>query len=98
MSYWDSSALAKLFLCEADSSRFFSLARSLLPVVTAHLARHELHTAFRRKEAEGLIQPGDAAILREDLEVLITSGICGIENQAVEMIVCKHGILLPSRV
>jgi hypothetical protein len=47
MSYWDSSALAKLFLIEADSDMFRSRAVSDFPLHTAHLARYELLTTFR---------------------------------------------------
>jgi hypothetical protein len=79
MRYWDTSALAKLYLPETDRASFQALA--LGPIVTAHLTRHELRTVFRRREAEGTIQPGAAAQLYQDFESDIAGGILLIEAE-----------------
>jgi predicted nucleic acid-binding protein len=54
MSYWDSSALVKLYVQELDSSEFQTLAREASRVATGSLARYEVRTVFRRREAEGV--------------------------------------------
>ena len=51
MSYWDTSALVKLSLLEADSARFVLLAATGSQIVTADIARFEARAAFRRHEA-----------------------------------------------
>jgi len=57
MSYWDTSALVKLYLPEPDSPQFESLALAA-PVVIGMIARHEMRTVFRRREAEAAIPRG----------------------------------------
>ena len=74
MSCWDSSALAKLFLPEPDSADFRARAIADMPLLAAHLARHELATTFRRKEAEGLLKPGAAEVLRRRLDRFVAGG------------------------
>ena len=68
MSYWDTSALAKLYLQESDTDVFRTRAALDAPLHTAHLTRHELRTAFLRRESEGAIQAGGAAMLFQDFE------------------------------
>ena len=51
MSYWDTSALVKLFVQEADSEQFEVLALEA-NMVTGTVAMHEARTVFRRREAE----------------------------------------------
>ncbi len=61
MSYWDTSALLKLFATENDSSLFLAhVVRSSTPLATSELTRMEMWTALRRKESDGLLSPGDA--------------------------------------
>lgn len=62
MSYWDTSALAKIYLAEPDSALFESLALAS-PVVSGMIARHEMRTFFRRREAEAAIPEGEAVAL-----------------------------------
>ncbi|HEY5892132.1 MAG TPA: type II toxin-antitoxin system VapC family toxin [Chthoniobacterales bacterium] len=62
MSYWDTSALVKLYLMEPDSARFEALAL-VSPVVIGMIARHELRTVFRRREAEAAIPAREASAL-----------------------------------
>lgn len=67
MSYWDSSALVKLYLQEPDSAQFRALALRANPVVTGTLARYELWTVFRRREAEGALASGEAVAIYHEL-------------------------------
>lgn len=62
MAYWDTSALLKLYIEEADSAYFDSLASQLPgPIVSTHLARVEVLCALYQKENAGHIGPGAAA-------------------------------------
>jgi predicted nucleic acid-binding protein len=67
MSYWDSSALVKLYVQELDSTEFRELAVNASCVATGSLTRHEVRTAFRRREAEGVLPSGEAAALYDEL-------------------------------
>ncbi len=66
MSYWDTSALVKLYLQEVDSAQFEALGL-IAPVLTGTLALHEARTVFRRREAEGLIPPDEGTALFQRL-------------------------------
>ena len=88
MSYWDTSALVKLSVAEADSPQFQQLARSAARIVTAAIARLEARTVFRRREAEGALPPGEAAALAADLNrdvgngrVVIQAADTDVENE-----------------
>lgn len=61
MSYWDTSALGKLYVPEADSADFDQKAARDPLIITSSLARLEMHRIAFRKEAEGQI-PADTAI------------------------------------
>lgn len=68
MSSWDSSAaLAKLYLQETDSNEFRALAATADRIVIGSLARHELRTVFRRREAEGVRARGEASALYREV-------------------------------
>lgn len=58
MSYWDTSALLKLYLQEADSAAYVNLAANDPEIVTAFIGKHEARAAFRRREAEGVLTSG----------------------------------------
>lgn len=58
MSYWDTSALLKLYVAEPDSGAFLALASGTPKLVTAFIGKHEARTAFRRREAENVLSPG----------------------------------------
>ena len=61
MSYWDTSALAKLYVSESDSLVFRSHAAAVgLPPVTAVITLLELRRVAFAKEAAGVLQPGTA--------------------------------------
>ena len=60
MSYWDSSALVKLYVRELDSAEFRALALEARRVATGSLTRHELRTVFgggRRKVFSRVARP-----------------------------------------
>lgn len=86
MSYWDTSALAKLYVQEPDSTAFRSRAVQEAPLFTANLTRHEMRAVFLRRESEGVIQPGGAAVLFHDFEEDIAAGLIlvQVETSAVE--------------
>jgi predicted nucleic acid-binding protein len=67
MSYWDSSALVKLYVQELDSEEFRELALRASRVATGTLTRHEVLTVFRRREAEGVLRSGEPASLYDEL-------------------------------
>jgi predicted nucleic acid-binding protein len=79
MAHWDTSALLKLFLSEDDSIIFSRIAAEGSASVTAFIARHELHTAFVRRESEGALPEGESDRFYSDYLGDITSGdICEI--------------------
>lgn len=80
MSYWDTSAFAKLYLPEPDRAAFLPFAAGR--ITTAHLTQHELRTVFHRREAEGSLAIGAAALLYQDFESDIRSGLIGIVEES----------------
>jgi len=77
MAHWDTSALLKLFFSENDSSVFSGIAADGSALVTAFIARHELHAAFVRRESEGALPKGESSRLYSDFLGDLTSGdIC----------------------
>ena len=75
MSYWDTSALLKLYVAETDSLAFRQKsATDGTPPVTAELTTWEARTAFRRKEAEGLLSLGSASALHSLLLADVDAG------------------------
>ncbi len=69
MTYWDSSALLKLYIVETDSLYFRSLAsQSLRPLLTADIAKEEILCALHRKEAEANLSLGGAKVLFQTFE------------------------------
>ena len=84
MSYWDTSALVKLYLAEPDSARFESLSLAS-QVVTGSIARHELRTVFRRREAEASIPEGAAAALYKRMNSDAASGVLRLLPDSDEM-------------
>ena len=68
MSYWDTSALVKLYAKEADSTAFEAHAlNDPGQSTTSRIALYEARATFRRKEAEGAIMTGSAQTLYEQL-------------------------------
>ncbi len=74
MSYWDSSALAKLYLKEPDSTVFLSLAKQSVPLRTSPLGEFEVTLTLRRYEfGRGLDAPS-VGTLCDELTLDIASG------------------------
>lgn len=79
MSYWDSSALVKLYVPEADSDFFHELSQTQPPpIITSEITLFEVKTTFRRKELEGILSDGGAADLARDLGSDIALGFIKI--------------------
>jgi predicted nucleic acid-binding protein len=78
MSYWDTSALVKLYLVEPDSAQFESLALAS-PVVIGMTARHEMRTVFHRREAEAVIPAGEAMALYQRMISDAASGVLRLQ-------------------
>jgi hypothetical protein len=81
MSYWDTSALGKLYLSEPDSSDFLHKAANEPIIVTAKLTLIEMRRVAFRKESEGFIQAGSAEAVLNQMNQDIAAG----EIQIVEM-------------
>src|ERR1700674_5481889 len=85
MSYWDSSALVKLYVQELDSEEFRELALKASRVATGSLTRHEVRTVFRRREAEGVLPSGESASLYDELTTDIAATDIVIQPETADM-------------
>ena len=85
MSYWDSSALIKLYVQEFDSAVFRAFAANATRVVTASLTRYEMRTVFWRREAEGVLLSGEAAVLYGELNADIAAADILIQPETVDL-------------
>jgi len=74
MSYWDTSALGKLYVQEPDSAAFEQKAANDPVIVTSDLARFEMHRIAFRKEAEGQIPAHTAEEILRALDGDIAAG------------------------
>ena len=75
MSYWDTSALVKLYAQEPDSAGFENHALSTpTRPVTSRIALYEARATFQRKEAEGILRPGYAQTLYAQLLQDVSTG------------------------
>jgi predicted nucleic acid-binding protein len=92
MSYWDSSALVKLYVKEADSPQFEALAL-VDPLVTGTVGLHEARVMFRRREAEGVIPPGQGAALFAELSADVAAGEIR-EQRETDLVRVKFGEVL----
>jgi predicted nucleic acid-binding protein len=81
MSYWDSSALVKLYM----QRKFRELAVKASRVATGWLTRHEVRTVFRRREAEGVLPSGEAAALYDELTADIAVADIVIQPETADM-------------
>jgi predicted nucleic acid-binding protein len=82
MSYWDTSTLVKLYAREPDSTAFenYALSTPAKPV-TSRIALYEARATFRRKESEGILQPGYA----EQLYAQLLQDVAAGELRLVEL-------------
>ena len=60
MSYWDTSALLKLYVTEEDSPTFLALAAGAQRVTTGFIGKYEARAVFRRREADQVLALGAA--------------------------------------
>lgn len=74
MSYWDTSALAKLYLVEPDSAKFDALAQRPVPIRISPLVRYEARLTFLRCERERVIAAHAAVVLSRRLDQDIANG------------------------
>jgi predicted nucleic acid-binding protein len=81
MSYWDTSALGKLYLPEPDSADFLRKAANEAVIATAKPALIEMRRVAFRKESEGLIQAGTVEAVLNQMNQDIAAG----EIRIVEM-------------
>ena len=86
MSYWDTSALLKLYVTEPDSAHFISLAAMTSKMVSAFIGKHEARTAFRRRESEGVLAPSGGDACYQKLVQDVTAGRIDLvaESDALE--------------
>jgi predicted nucleic acid-binding protein len=75
MSYWDTSALSKLYLPEADSAGFVQKAANNPVIVTTRLALYEMRRVAFRKDISGFIQAGTAESVLTQLNQDIAAGL-----------------------
>jgi predicted nucleic acid-binding protein len=74
MSYWDTSALAKLYVSEADSRDFETHAAKTSQLTVSVIGRLELRTVLRRREGEGSLSLGSTDVLYRSFCSLIKTG------------------------
>ncbi|MFM9962443.1 MAG: type II toxin-antitoxin system VapC family toxin [Planctomycetaceae bacterium] len=74
MSYWDTSALAKLYLTEADSLVFQGIADRPTSLRTSPLGQFETILTIRRLEADGRLDPRKAEHLVDELLIDLGDG------------------------
>lgn len=86
MSYWDTSALCKLYVPGPDSVDFEGKAASEPVIRTARLACHEMRRVAFRKESAGLIPAGAAEAVLTQLDQDIRAGEIFLQS-----FVCHRG-------
>jgi len=75
MSYWDTSALVKLYAQEADSVTFENYAlNASAKFVTSRITLYEARATFERKEAEAILRAGTARQLYGQLVQDVAAG------------------------
>src|SRR5438105_12025295 len=75
MSYWDTSALVKLYASESDSAAFENYAADTPgPIIVSTIGLYEARATFIRKEIDGALQPNAASVLYSKLAQDVTSG------------------------
>jgi predicted nucleic acid-binding protein len=75
MSYWDTSALAKLYVAEPDSALFEQKsAMERKAPVTARVTLFEMRRVAFRKEVDGFIRPPFAEMILQKLAAHVQTG------------------------
>jgi predicted nucleic acid-binding protein len=85
MSFWDTSALLRLYTAEPDTPAFDALRQSLMPIHAARLAAYELRAALRRREAEGVVAAGAAQTAFEKFSADIIAGNVTIHEESPDV-------------
>src|SRR6267378_1155905 len=94
MSYWDTSALVKLYAKESDSAAFEKHAMlSAGPIVTSRIGLYEARATFLRKEIDGTLQPNGASTLYARLAQDAASGQLQLVDLSVE-VEREYGLVL----
>ncbi|HKQ36553.1 MAG TPA: type II toxin-antitoxin system VapC family toxin [Verrucomicrobiae bacterium] len=74
MSYWDTSALGKLYVPEPDSVNFEQKAAGTAAIVTTRFALYEMSRIAFRKEVEGSIPVRSAESIASHLQQDLAAG------------------------
>ena len=83
MSYWDTSALAKLYVREPDSPSFrLHAAQAGVAPVTAEMTPLEMRRVAFRKELTGGLQPGTAETTVAKVDADVAAGSIEIVEQS----------------
>lgn len=85
MSYWDTSAIVKLFLEEPDSNDFRQKAAGSPFIATSSLTRFEGRAVFWRQEAIRAIDSGSASHLTEMLIAQLESRWLEVRMDLLEL-------------
>ena len=99
MSYWDASALFKLYIAEPDSADFAGLAAALPePMSTSAIAAPELLCAFHRRQRERALHSlGAPALYRqfctdcEEGEIVVVPYGTGVIEEAERLVRLAFG-------
>lgn len=76
MSFWDTSALVKLYARERDSDRFVELARkSDTRATISQLSIHEMYSALLRKEFARAIPPDKGEFAYREFHKDVADGV-----------------------
>ena len=87
MTYWDTSALLKLYVLEKDSAYFRHLvSESSQALLTADIAKEEVLCTLYRKEFEGDLQVGAATTLFATFEADIQQGRIVIVSKGADVL------------
>ena len=78
MSYWDTSCLVKLYTPESESPSFTTYLANHPSCVTADLSLLEFWATVRRKEAEGMLAPGESQKVQSALEADVNATVITI--------------------
>ena len=93
MSYWDTSALLKLYVTEEDSPAFLALAAGVQRVMTGFIGKYEARAVFRRREADQVLAAGAADLCYQKLVEHAASGRVEIVPES-GLLEHEYGVIL----
>jgi predicted nucleic acid-binding protein len=94
LTYWDTSALVKLYVSEKDSAYFYTLAlRDDDIMLTANITVVEMLTSLYRKESAGELKKGGAAKLFEHFKAQLESGRITLAPYSEEVVLAAESIV-----